>query len=93
MELSIPRRARPISEQLLREDGAPSDRTLAQRLIRQLQREAEAQPGARLAASCAPAVAKAAEPLARQLAERIGARFAIKPDPAAPRERLEVAAI
>jgi Ribonuclease G/E len=93
MELSIPRRARPISEQLLREDGAPSDRTLAQRLIRQLQREAEAQPGARLAASCAPAVARAAEPLARQLAERIGARFAITPDPAAPRERLEVAAI
>lgn len=92
MELSIPRRARSVLERLRRPDGALSDRALAQRLMRRLQAEGEAQPGARLAAACAPDVARAAEPLARRLAERIGARFQITPDPARPRERLDVTA-
>ena len=92
MELSIPRRTRPVLEQLRRADGQLSDRMLAQRLIRRLEAEAAAQPGARLAAACAPDVARAAEPLARTLAERIGARFAITPDPARPRERFDVGA-
>ncbi len=90
MEISIPRRARPVLEQLLGGDGRPSDRTLAQRLIRRLEAEAAAQPGRRLAATCAPAVAAAAEPLAAQLAGKIGARFTISPDAIAPRERLDV---
>jgi len=92
IELSLPRRNRPLAEILRRPDGALSDRTLAQRFIRRLQAEADAHPGARLAAACAPAVAVAAEPLARQLAERIGNRFTISPDPTVPRERLEVRA-
>ena len=92
MELSIPRRTRPMLERLRQADGALNDRTLAERLIRRIQAEAEAQPGARLKAACAPNVAKAAEPLARLLAERIGARFLITSDPACPRERLDVAA-
>lgn len=92
MELSLPRRARPLAEILCREAGGLSDRTLAQHLIRRLESEAQAQPGARLVASCSPEVAKAAAPLAAQLAERIGARFAIAPEAAAPRERLQVAA-
>jgi Ribonuclease G/E len=92
MELSLPRRVRPLGEVLCREDGALSDRTLAQRLIRNIEREAEAQPGARLKASCTPEVARAAAPLAARLADRIGARFTIEPDAAAPRERLHVAA-
>lgn len=91
MELSIPRRTRPLLERLRQADGALNDRTLAERLIRRIQVEAEAQPGGRLTASCAPAVAKAAEPLARLLAARIGARFIITSDPALPRERLDVA--
>jgi Ribonuclease G/E len=90
MELSLPRRARPLAEILCRPDGAPSDQTLALRLIRRLQGEGEAQPGARLEASCAPAVAEAAQPLAAELAKRLGARFSLKPDPALPRERFEV---
>ncbi|THD64885.1 ribonuclease E/G [Phenylobacterium sp.] len=90
MELSLPRRVRPLAEQLCREDGALSDRTLAQRLIRRLQAEAAAQPGARLTAACAPSVAQAAQPLANLLAERIGARFSITPDSARARERLDV---
>lgn len=92
MELSIPRRTRPLLERLRGRDGALSDRTLAERLIRRIQAEAEAQPGARLTAACAPEIAKAAEPLARLLAERIGARFSIISDPGRARERLEVAA-
>lgn len=92
MELSIPRRLRPVLERLRRADGSLTDRALAQRLIRRLEAEAAAQPGARLVAACEPAVAKAAEALARQLAERIGARFSITPDPGLPRDRLEVTA-
>jgi Ribonuclease G/E len=90
MELSLPRRTRPVAERLCREDGALSDRALAQRLIRRLQAEAEAQPGARLVAACAPAVAEAAAPLAVRLAEQIGSRFTIAPEPGLARERLDV---
>lgn len=90
MELSIPRRTRPLLERLRRPEGGLTDRALAQRLIRSLQTEAEAQPGARLTAACSPDVAAAVQPLARQLAERFGARFSISPDPARPRERLDV---
>jgi Ribonuclease G/E len=90
MELSLPRRTRPLAERLCRGDGALSDRSLAQRLIRRLQAEAAGAPGARLAATCAPAIAKAAAPLATLLADQIGARFSITPDPACPRERLDV---
>ena len=92
MELSLPRRVTPLGEILCREDGRPSDRTLAQRLIRRLEAEGAAQPGARLEARCAPGVAEAARPLGARLAERIGGRFTIKADPAVPRERLEVSA-
>ncbi|HEV2532118.1 ribonuclease E/G [Phenylobacterium sp.] len=92
MELSLPRRTRPLAERLLRDDGALSDRTLAQRLVRRLQTEGEAQRGARLVARCAPGVAQAAAPLLVRLGEALGARFSLEPDPAAVRERLEVAA-
>jgi Ribonuclease G/E len=90
MELSLPRRIRPLAERLCREDGALSDRTLAQQLIRRLQAEAAAQPGARLSAACSPAVATAAERLALFLADHIGARFSIIADPGRSRERLDV---
>jgi Ribonuclease G/E len=90
MELSLPRRTRPLAERLCRDDGALSDRTLAQQLIRRLQAEAAGAPGARLAASCSPAVALEAAPLAARLAEQIGGRFTITPDPSSPRERLDV---
>lgn len=92
MELSLPRRTRPVAEILTREDGALSDRTLAQHLVRRLQDEAEAQRGARLAARCSPTIARAAEPLVAQLAKTLGARFALEPDPAYDRQRIEVAA-
>jgi hypothetical protein len=92
MEISLPRRGRPVLERLCRQDGLPNDRTLAQRLIRRLLAEAEAQPGAQLIARCGPDIAAAAAGLAGELSARIGARFRIEPDPAAPRERIEVSA-
>jgi Ribonuclease G/E/endogenous inhibitor of DNA gyrase (YacG/DUF329 family) len=87
MELAIPRRTRPLDERLRRDDGALSDRTLAQRLIRRIEAEAAGRPGGRITARCAPAVAIAAKPLADLLAQKIGARFTIVPDPVAPRDR------
>jgi Ribonuclease G/E len=93
MELSLPRRTRPLAEVLCRADGTLSDRSLAQRLVRRLQSEAEAQPGARISAACAPAIAAAAEPLVSRLAGQVGARVAVAADPDCPRERLEVRAV
>jgi Ribonuclease G/E len=90
MELSIPRRTRPLSDDLQRADGALTDRALAQRLARQIETEAQAQPGARIVASCAPPVGAAAAPLLRLLIERFGARLSITTNAAFPRERLEV---
>jgi len=90
MELALPRRVTPLSEILCRADGQPSDRTLAQRLIRRLQAEGEAQPGARLLCVCAPEVAAAAAPLVAKLAEKMGARFTVRGDSAVPRDRLQV---
>src|SRR5258706_4436789 len=39
MEISLPRRSRPLLERLCRPDGAPSDRTLAHRPTRRLEAE------------------------------------------------------
>jgi Ribonuclease G/E len=91
MELSLPRRIRPVWEVLTGEGGALTDHTVALRLIRRLQSEAEAQRGARLVARCAPAVAEIAAPLVVELAQTLGARFALDPDPVIPREGFEVA--
>jgi Ribonuclease G/E len=92
MELSLPRRTQPLLERLCRSDGSPSDRTLAQGLIRRLQAEGAAQPGARFVARCAPAVAQAAAPLQALLVAQLGARFVIEADPGLARDRLEIGA-
>lgn len=90
MELTVPRRAPPVAELLCDAKGRLTDLTLALRLIRAIETEGAAQPGARLTAVCAPEIAAAAQPFAAGLAGRIGARFEIRPDPAAPRERCDV---
>jgi Ribonuclease G/E len=92
MELSIPRRTRPVGEVLCDDSGVPSDRSLAQQLMRRLEDEAQAQPGARLNAACSPAVARAAERLLPVLAQRFGARFALTATADLPRDRLGVSA-
>lgn len=90
MEISLPRRTRPVLEQLRREDGALSARALAQRAVRRLQAEGEAEPGSRLTVVCAPEVAAAAAPLVAELSVKMGARFAVNADPGCARERFEV---
>lgn len=93
LELSLPRRTRPVSELLCDPAGRLSDLSLALRLVRRLEAEAQAQPGSRIAGDCAPAVARLAEPLAARLAERYGARFLLRPDPLRGREQSEVSAL
>ncbi len=90
MELTVPRRAPSVAELLCDAKGRLTDLTLALRLIRAIETEGADQPGARLTAVCAPEIAAAAQPFAAGLAGRIGARFEIRPDPAAPRERCDV---
>lgn len=90
MELSIPRRTRPLAEFFRDPAGGLNDRTLAQRLVRRLEAEAEMRPGARLGAACAPSLVATAEPLVRRLADRFGARFALAADASLPRDRFEV---
>lgn len=89
MELSLPRRARPLAEILCDSAGALSERTLAQRLIRRLRAEAAAQGGARLQATSSPAVIAAAAPLLTQLSAQMGARFALEAVDG-PRDRIEI---
>jgi len=91
LEISLPRRTRPLSEVLLDEAGALTDRSLAQRLVRRLAAEAEADPGARLAAVCVPSVAAVAEPMVGRLAERFGARLVLREDSERRRESFDVA--
>lgn len=90
MELSLPRRTRPVAEILLRADGALSNRSLAQRLIRNIEAQAEAQRGAQLVARCAPDIAGAAAPWLVALRDRLGARLSLEPDAGMSRDVWEV---
>lgn len=90
MEISLPRRTRPVLEQLRREDGGLSARALAQRMVRRLQGEGETEPGSRLAAVSAPEIAAAAAPLVAELCAKMGARFVLTADPTFARERFDV---
>jgi Ribonuclease G/E len=91
VEISLPRRRTPLAEILCRADGALSDRTLAQAVVRRLESEGQAQPGARLTAACSPAVADAVRPLVSILAGRMGSRFDVKADSGLARDSWSVA--
>lgn len=86
MELTVPRRRRPVLE-TLRGDSA---RTQALRLVRLLEREGRAAPGARLAGACSPPVAEASTLYVAALADRLGARFTVVPCDGWSDDRLEV---
>lgn len=90
IELTVPRRARPVTDILTDATGRISARTLAQRLVRRLEAEGRASPGGRLSGRCAPAVAEAAKPALALLSARIGARFEVSADPTSPWDRIEV---
>ena len=71
LAVSRPWAERPLAQRLLGLDGAPTARTRAQALVRDLQRELAARPGALLEARCDPAVAAALAPLAASLGPRV----------------------
>jgi hypothetical protein len=88
MELTVPRRRRPVVD-VLRGDSV---RTAALRLVRMLEREGRAAPGGRLMGACSPPVAAASTLYVAALADRLGARFTISPREGWPDGRLEVSA-
>jgi len=92
MELTVPRRARPVGEILCDASGRASARTVAGRLLRRLQDEAQAQPGARLVARCSPDVAREVGAFLPLLAQRFGERFTVRADLTVPRDHLDVGA-
>jgi Ribonuclease G/E len=92
MELSLPRRTRPVLEVLCDERGTLTDRSLAQRLVRRLQAEGEAHRGAQVAGRAAPTVIAAAEALLPGLVQTLGARFTLEPHPEFPRAQVEAVA-
>ena len=74
LELAKPHAGQPLSERLLASDGRLGARTIAQRLVRDLERQGRFDPGARLAARCPPEVARLAAPLVA----RLGPRFSVQ---------------
>ena len=74
LHLSRPRRERPLAERLLDAAGAPSARTVAQRLVRDFEREGRADPGGRFLVLAPPDVIAALAPVI----ERLGPRLALK---------------
>lgn len=74
LELARPWRETPAAERLLNAAGLPTARTLAQRLVRDLDRAGRADPGAQLVGVCAPEVAEAADSLVRELGPRFSVR-------------------
>ena len=74
LELARPWRETPVEERLLDAGGAPTARTIAQRLVRALDRAGRADPGGQFVAACSPEVAERLDPLARELGPRFGVR-------------------
>ncbi len=81
VELTVPRRARPVVDILHDLTGAPTAMTTAMDLVRALEREAASDGGARLVALASPQVAEAATAALAMLVERFGARLAVRGEP------------
>jgi len=90
LELTIPRRTRPVLERLTDEDGTVSAAAAAMDLIRALEREAAADPGGRFEAVCAADAAEAAAAYLEVLHRKFGRRLAIRTDPGLSRTEFEV---
>jgi len=91
LELTVPRRARPVLDILTGETGQPSALTLALDLVRALEREGIADAGGRFVGIAAPEVAEAASPALSALAARLGARFTLRAEAGRARDASEVA--
>ena len=78
LELTVPRRARPVVDILNDRDGASSALTEGLALVRALEREAVADGGGRFEGVASADVAEAAAPALAALTARLGARLAIR---------------
>lgn len=81
LELTVPRRARPVVDILSDQSGAPTAMTIAMDLIRTLEQEAANDGGARLEALASAQVAEAAKGALAMLIERFGARLTVRGAP------------
>jgi hypothetical protein len=77
LELAIPRRYRPVLEQLRSEDGRPDPAAEAMAALRALEREATADPGGRFELQAPPAAAAIVQTLLPRLTARLGARLSL----------------
>ena len=77
LELAIPRRGRPVIEQLRDARGEPEPIAQAMAALRALEREAMADPGGRFELRACSAVETAARPFLPRLTARFGARLAL----------------
>jgi hypothetical protein len=83
LELTIPRRARPVVEDLADESGAATPLTLGLALLRALEREALADPGGRFVGVAPAPLVEAARAALVTLNGRVGARLDLRAE--APR--------
>jgi len=90
LEFTVPRRTRALAEILLGPGGDPTDRTLAQRLVREAETAALVETGRKVRIQAAPALAPLAWPLIDRLAGRMGARFERTVEADWPRDRFEI---
>jgi Rne/Rng family ribonuclease len=90
LELTIPRRSRPVIEILSDAAGAPRPITRGLALIRALEREALADGGGRFQGLAAPEVVAAAAPALSQLVGRLGARLSLRAEPGRALQAIEV---
>ena len=90
LELALPRRYRPVLDDLCGADGRLSPETLALRLMRAIEREGRADPGARLLALAPAVVCAAAQAYLADLAATLGGRFEIQADEALAPDAIKV---
>lgn len=81
LELTVPRRSRPVLDILNDRNGAPSALTEAHSLLRALEREAVADGGGQFEGVASAEVAAAAAPGLAQLTARLGARLTLCAEP------------
>jgi len=93
LELTVPRRSRPVLDVLTDDGGRLSVLSEALALTRALEREAVADGGGRFEATAAPEVAVAAAPAVALLTARLGARLSVRGEPGCARGVVSIARI
>jgi Ribonuclease G/E len=90
IELTIPRRSKPVLDRLIDVGGEATTLTLALNAVRAMEREALADRGARFELSASPEVADAASHAVAILAAGLGDRVSCRGEPGRSRESFQV---